>query len=244
MFTARDNGLWIRVTKVAVCYSSVLLVQNIQHPFPRVPGESHALSCRSSETCPHHPGMGSLGHFCWSRNTLWRSNGDPVFQPPGRVVASGHQMRMGIYQFPSLFLGLNCMDLHGPVYIQAYQLFFGWNMLLSSSALLSQENIFIFPVIGLNQHMPQNKLKWKNVGRNVSVYFPTCEFSCGIEDLLCNPVPWFPLLVEVWNMGCAGGCSSVRSGFVVFSCQTAEGPVYTLTKLWVSSVYEVNKNSN
>lgn len=150
-------------------------------------------------------------------------------------------MRMGIYRFPSLFLGLSWMDLHGPVYIQAYRLFCGWNVLLNSSALLSQENAVIFPVIGLDQHMPQNKLKWKNIGWKVSVYFPSCEFLCCIEALLCNPVPWFLLLVEVLNMGCAGGCSSMYSHFVVFSCQTAEGPVYTLTKLRMSTVWGEQK---
>lgn len=66
-------------------YSSVQFIQHILPPFPRVPRESCAPSSRCLEACPHHPRMGSLGHVCWSRNALWRSDWDQVFQPPGRV---------------------------------------------------------------------------------------------------------------------------------------------------------------
>lgn len=103
--------------------------------------------------------------------------GTRCFSPQVESMAPGRQMRIGVYQLPSLFLGWGGWTYsHSPAYIQAYQLFGGQGVWLNSSAFLSQEDTFIFPVTRLDQHMSQNKLKWKNVGWKVFVYFPTCEF--------------------------------------------------------------------
>lgn len=59
MFAARDNSLKVRVTKVAVFYSFMQLVQNILTLFFCVPGGVPAQSSWCSETCHHL--LGSLG---------------------------------------------------------------------------------------------------------------------------------------------------------------------------------------
>ena len=92
MFAARNNSLKVRVTKVAVCYSLMQLVQNILTLFFCVPGGIPAQSSWRSETCHLLPG--SLGicaeaETCSGGVTRRRS-----FSPQGLQRSLGHQLTL------------------------------------------------------------------------------------------------------------------------------------------------------
>lgn len=100
MFAARDNSLCVSVARVSVHYSPVQLVQNIL---------PHFLKCLG-RAVPWAPGIqrAALTTLGWAAGEMTETR---CLIPQVGLVAPGHQMGMGIYSFPSLFLGLRWMDL-------------------------------------------------------------------------------------------------------------------------------------
>lgn len=133
MFAARDSSLWVRITQVSVCYSPVQRYQNIL---------PHFLKCLG-RAMPWAPGFRELPWPpCNEQLEKWL-----CLIPLVGSVAPGHQMGMGLYSFPSLFLGLTWMGLQA---VSPYRLVSG-----------SVGDTSIFLLTGLDQHVPQNKLNRK-----------------------------------------------------------------------------------
>jgi len=100
MFAARDSSLWVIVTKVALRYSSVHLVQNILPLFPCVPEESCTPGIRRPVLTT--PGWAARDTSTGAETHSGGVTGTRCFSPQAGSVAPGHQMRMGIYRFLSL----------------------------------------------------------------------------------------------------------------------------------------------